>query len=363
MAELDVTKSVASNLTEVKKDYSVPIASTDGALDQKKNIWINERWSQYYGYYKWVAEFHALVDAKAAWTTGKGIIATPQTKLILDGIKGFGYDTFITLMENAVRTYQIGGDAYLEIVRDKGRNLTNLKVLNPEFMRHHFNNEGALTHFEQISVVKGKASTRFELDEVFYLPRNRVADQVHGTSMTEALEWIILAKNEAMVDQKLTFHRFVVPRWIIKLDTGVPAEIDKERKKWDAANEQGENMYIPMGTVEVEQMAISPNSTLNPLSWIESLDAKFYEAANTPKIIVGGTGGFTDAAVKTGYLAFEQNIKAEKLFVEEQIGMQLGLQVEFIFPASLQGGLLSDEAKDGTQAQQLNKPSDVPITQ
>ena len=78
------------------------------------------------------------------------------------------------------------------------------------------------------------------------------------------------------------------------------------------------------------------------------LNNYFYEAARVPKIIVGGSGGFTDAAVKIAYLAFEQNIRERQLAWEEQILAQLNLVVKFSISASLKSGLLSDEAKDST---------------
>ena len=108
-------------------------------------------------------------------------------------------------------------------------------------------------------------------------------------------------------------------------------------------------------------MAISPNSTINLQTNIDNLDAKFYESANCPKIIVGGSGGFTDAAVKVAYVAYEQNIKAKSRVIETQIGMQLGMKVEFKFPASLINDLLSDASKDGQEKENPleMKPSDI----
>ena len=114
-------------------------------------------------------------------------------------------------------------------------------------------------------------------------------------------------------------------------------------------------MYIPKDAVVPELVSVAPNATLNPLTWIENLDAKFYEAAQVPKIIVGGTGGFTEAAVKIAYLAFQQTIEEEQLFIEEQVGIQLGLSIELEFPASLENELLSDKAKDGAVNIQPNE--------
>ena len=365
MAEMDVTTSLASNLTGVTTDYSVDIARTDGPTDQKETTWMNNHFAQDLGHYTNIPEVASVIDVKAIWTVGKGYKADEQTTMLLDTIKGNGFDTFNSILENMERTMEIGGDSYSEKIYDENDVLLNLKPLDPEVMKHVANPQGLIIRFEQVAKTgktKGETIRKFKPEEILYFARNRVADEIHGNTMITRLANIILAKNEAMADQKIMFHRFVKPRWIIKLSTDIPSEIATEKTKWDNANNLGENMYIPMGSVEVEQMTISPNSTLNPQAMIESLDAKFYESANVPKVIVGGGGGFTDAAVKTAYLAFEQNIRARQLYVEEQILSQLNLVIELEVPASLSNDMLSDEAKDGSLNQQLNEPSEAAPT-
>ena len=322
---------------------------------------MNNEFDQYLGYYKAIPEVASVIDVKARWTIGLGVKAEPEVEMQLDTIKGNGFDTFNSILENMDRTKEIGGDSYSEIINNEG-NLINLKPLDPAVMKHVANPQGMIIRFEQVAKTgkkKGETIRKFKPEDILYFARNRVADEIHGNTMIERLATIILAKNEAMSDQKIMYHRFVKPRWIIKLDTDDPTEIATEKTKWDSANNLGENMYIPMGSVEVEQMAISPNSTLNPQTMIESLDAKFYESAQVPKVIVGGGGGFTDAAVKTAYLAFEQNIRARQLYIEEQVLSQLNLVIELEINASLSNDMLSDEAKDGSLNQQLNEPSEA----
>ena len=364
---MDVTASKASDLTSTETLFSVDIARTDGPTDQKETHWMNNHYAQDLGHYMNIPEVASVIDVKSRWTVGPGFRADEPTTMLLNTITGFGKDTFNSILENMDRTKEIGGDSYAEIVRDGEKILANLKPLDPEVMRHVANKEGIIIRFDQMAKTgkeKGKSVVRkFKPNEIFYLARNRVADEIHGNTMITRLANIILAKNEAMADQKIMFHRFVKPRWIIKLSTDIPSEIATEKTKWDAANNTGENMYIPMGSVEVEQMAISPNSTLNPQAMIESLDAKFYESSNVPKVIVGGGGGFTDAAVKTAYLAFEQNIRARQLYLEEQVLAQLNLVIELEVNASLSNDMLSDEAKDGSLNQQLNEPSEAAPTE
>ena len=136
MGETDVTSSVASDLTNVVTDFSVDTQITDGATDQKETTWMNTDWTQYFGYYKKIPEVAGVIDAKASWTIGKGFTADEITTMLLDTIKGNGFDTFNTILENMERTKEIGGDSYAEIIRDDNGILINLKPLDPSVMRH-----------------------------------------------------------------------------------------------------------------------------------------------------------------------------------------------------------------------------------
>jgi len=348
MGKYDVGSSEASNLTSAMTDFSVASATTDGASGSKETRWFDRDWNTYFGYYTSdkIPEITAVIDAKSTWTVGKGFKADEVTTLLLDSIKGNGFDTFNTFLENAMRTMLIGGNFYAEIIRDEEENLINIKPLDPSVMINIANDEGIIIGFEQNSKVPGNKPKKFKPNKIFYLPRNRVADEIHGRGIIKKLKLIMDMKNEAMADLKTAYHRFVVPRWIIKLDTDVTTEIATEKAKWDSANAKGENMYIPLGSVEVEQMTISPNSTLNPLAWINYLDNLFYQTAGVPKIVVGGSSLFTEKASSIVYLAFQQSVEEEQLFLEEQILSQLNLVIELEFPVSLENELLSDEKKD-----------------
>ena len=85
------------------------------------------------------------------------------------------------------------------------------------------------------------------------------------------------------------------------------------------------------------------------MAWITYLDNLFYEMAGVPKIILGGSGEFTEASAKIAYLAYQQGVEEEQLFIEEQVLSQLNLLIELEFPASLENELLSDNKKDGAQ--------------
>ncbi len=357
MPETKIGSTDISNMSNVVTDFSVKRQSTDGIFDQPETTWMNANWTQYFGYYRTIPELKAVIDAKATWTVGKGFIADEITTMLLDSVIGWGKDTFNTIIENMIRTYNIGGDAFCEIVRDEDDVLINLKALDPEVMVIIVNSKGMVKRYEQNSKVNGVPPKKFRPDQIFHLARNRVADEIHGQSMIKALEWIILARNEAMGDMKLLMHRNVVPRILWKLDTDETAEINAFKNKIDKAVNKSENIFIPKDVAEFEIMAVPANSTLNPLPWIESLNNSFFQATGVPQIIVGSSSEFTEATAKIAYLAFQQTIEEEQLFIEEEILLQLNLVINLEFPASLENELLSDQKKDVEQG--AAKPSDT----
>ena len=72
-------------------------------------------------------------------------------------------------------------------------------------------------------------------------------------------------------------------------------------------------------------------------------------------MIRSGSGESTKPSAKMYNLALQQKVEEEQLFIEEQVGLQLGLEIHLVFPASLENELLSDKAKDGGMATQPNE--------
>jgi hypothetical protein len=349
MTDNTINSAVASDLDTAMEDYSVDVKHTDGATGIGEYEYVNNDWGQNLGYYKEIPELRAVIDAKATWTVGKGFEADNETTGILSFFDGTGFDTFNTILENMIRTYNIGGDAFAEIIFNDEDEFENLKILDPSSIKIISDEYGIIKRYEQISKVEGEDPKKFKPEKIFHLARNRVADEIHGVSMIESLKDIILMKNEAMSDYKTVMHRFVKPQWKFKLNTDDPDEIKEYKAKQDAATGAGENIYEPMDVSDAELIAVAPNATLNPIAWIQYLDKMFYEVAQVPKIILGGSGEFTEASAKIAYLAFQQTIEEEQLFIEEQIFNQLGLTIDLEFPASLENELLSDNKKDGAQ--------------
>ena len=356
MAETDIGSAVASDLTNAITEYSVDSSDTEGAGAQKETSAQNTDWSQDYGYYKLIPEFKAAVDTKARWTIGAGFTADEPTTMLLGSIKGNGKDSFNSILQNMIKVKTISRDSYAEVIRDEGGVFANLKPLDPGSIIVYQNRVGQIIRYEQTTKVKN-VTRKFKPDEIFHLSHERVADEILGTRIVESLKWLILARNEAMTDWKIVLHRNVRPMRIWYLDTDDKIEIAAFKTKTDKASADTENIYVPKGTVETEVISVAPNATLNPLQWIDRLNDYFFQAVNTPQIIQGNAKEFTDASGKIVYLSYEQTVKAEQLYVEEQVLGQLNIEIQLTLPASLQNDVISDDQKQPEL--QASQPNDT----
>jgi hypothetical protein len=358
MPETRIDSSAIGDHEDTFQDYSVDPQTTDAATDQKETTYFNTSYSQQLGYYKKIPELKTAIDALARWTIGKGFSSNEITEMALSAIKGHGKDTFNTILENQTRVAKIAGDSYAEIIRDTEGNLINLKPLTQ--LQIVANRQGLIIRYEQLDRHNKKAVKTFTPDQIFHLSRNRTADEIHGESLIDAVEEIILMRNEAMADYKKLLHRNIYPVRVWHLDTDDTTEIATFKDKVADAKYKGEDIFIPKGAVETELSAVPTNATLDPKAWIQQLNQNFYEATGVPRVVTGGSQEFTEASAKIAYLAFEQTVEEEQLYIEEQVLSQLNLEIELEFPATLQNELLSDTSKSETM--QATTPEDTSVT-
>jgi hypothetical protein len=357
MSETNISSATYGGLTTTGNSYSVTAISTDAGGDQKEYSYQLIKFNQWLGYYKTIPELKISIDAISKWTIGKGFKSNPITELLLMSIKGHGKDTFNSILENQIRTSKIAGDSFAEIIREDNY-LVNIKPLDPSTICIIVDDKGRIKRYEQVSKIMGKTK-KFKPNQILHLSNKRIADEVHGISIVEAVENIILSRNEAMADMKQLMHRHVKPIIKFQLDTDDATKIAEFKAKADLASDKGENLFIPKGAVEADILSVPTNSTLNPLPWIQQLNQYFFQAVGVPQIIVGGSQEMTEATAKIAYLAFEQTIEEEQLYIEEQILLQLDLQIELEFPATLQNEMLSDNRKAETT--QASTPEDTSV--
>lgn len=362
MAQYQVGRTDTTNMTDNVPNYSVAAVSPDSATGLNETEWINTKASQYFGYYKKIPELHAAISAFATWIVGKGYqAANPETKVILDHITGWGEDTFNSIIWNLMVQKKVYGDAFAEIIRadNKEKTILNLKPLDPAKMKIVADQYGIIKRYEQMSAVgkKGKVVEKFEPYEILHLCNDRVSDEIHGTSIIEACENIILWKNQSMEDLATIAHRNVVPVRIIEVDTDDESEINKIRTKYELAIKNKEVIIVPKGTVSISTDGAINSAIFNPMPFINYLDDFFYRALGVPRVVMGGGQEFTESSSKISYLSYSQIYTREQTEFMADVWKQMSLKIILEKPISIQNELISDENKDsgsmGTQANEL----------
>ncbi len=336
-------------------------ASTDSAMDQKETEWRNHEWSEQLGLYKNNRNIRNIVDALRRWTIGKGFLTDDVTKVKLSIIRGNGKDTFNGILGNLNLVMEIGGDAFAHIIRSKDKALMiNLKPLDPDIVGIVQNRKGIITHYNIYSKAELKQKvSKIMPEDMFHLQRNRIADEIHGTSLVMILKWVVESIAEAEGDWRKVLRFNVKPMRIWKLRTSDEIKRNAFIKTVKDAKENFEDIFLPMDTVETEVSGVAPNATLSPLPWIKDLTNTLHEAGGVPKIIVGNSAEFTEAAGKIVYLSFEQTIEEKQLYNEEQCETQLGVTINLEFPASLRNEILA--AQDKGETMQASTPEDTKV--
>ena len=350
----NIGSAEVGDMTSNVTSYSVDSQTTDGATGPNETKWNNADFAKYLGYYKSIPELKSTIDTKSKWVLGKGVLGKDKKRV--EKFTGWGKDTGSQIIENLVRTYYVGGDSFCEIIRNESGRIINLKPLDPSAISIIANKQGIVLRYEQDTGSKSPPNI-FKPEEMFHLAKNRFADEIHGTSIIESIENIILSRNEAMTDIKTVFHRYVKPLWIWQLDTDDTTKIAAFKAKADLTVENSENIYIPKGAAEAERVSVPQFSTLDPLPWIRDLTDYFYQATNTPDVVVGSAKQTVEASAKILFLGFEQSVRDDQQFIMGNFKLQLGLEINLEFPTPIEDELKKDEGKDGKV--KSDKPNDT----
>lgn len=343
--ELDIRQTTTTGLKTGVPDFKVAQKVLDEAISQGETFWYNENWPTYLGYLKTIPEYARAVRSLSAWASGKGYTTDPATKLQLERIRGWGEDTFDSIIQDMIVVKKTNGDAYAEVIRNDSGTFINLKKLNPSGVRHVVNGKGLLIGYD----VKQADGTweRLKVDEIFHVCNDRIANEIHGTSVLESCKWIIGWKNEMMSDLRRVQHRSTIR--VLYVDEDDPTKLSTYKTQYAEAIKNGEVLIIPGKPNEGQFQDLTVPAIEGYMRALEYVDNFFYEVLGVPRIIVGGTQGATEANTKVGYLAFEVPSSVEARQMEQDLWNQLAIRVTFEKPASLKEPLQTSEAANTGQ--------------
>lgn len=343
MADYTLQASTTTNLKGTVDNYSVNLGYLDQTIEGDETYYDYPNSRKWLGYYKSIPELKKAVDGLAMWTTGKGwTTELSKFRTILENITGWGEDTFESIMWNMIVMKKVLGDSFAEIIRDKEGQIVNIKPLFTGDMRVVVDGQGIIKRYEHRL---GNKVTTFEPSDILHLVNERCANEIHGTSIIEACQWVIDARNEAMDTERKTQKRNLA-LGILEVDSEDETEINAAKQKYQTAVNNGEVLVLPKGAAELKNSTVSKQNTLE---WIRYLENFFYQALGIPKVILGGSEEFTEASSKIGYLTFEQVYSKEQRELESDLWNQIGLRITFNKPVSLKNEMLSSENKNTGQ--------------
>jgi hypothetical protein len=360
-----------SSVTTTTLDTDLTAISID-SQDTQYSVYTPE-WQKWHGMYREVGRLQAIIDKVAVWSAGKGIKAKDKNKQkILDNLRGNGKDTSRDIAINQIRTSDICGDSFAEIIRNKRGELINLKPLSPGSIQIINDSKGMLVGYnltilkagadgktQEIKIVpnaEGSAPT-FAPDEIFALPRMRIADENHGIGVIERIEDIILKKKEAMNIMQKIVRRNAKPIVIIEADTDDTVKMASLKTKYKDLIEKDEAMIVPKDSIKLLDFASKLNIDFMP--WLTYLDKEFLIAEGVPEVILGAISTKdTESASKIVFTAWGQVVKDKQNWFEEQWKAQIGFEIELPEPPNMEEMVGMDVRKAGAG----NKITDVSAT-
>jgi len=345
--QYNIANTTTTNLKGGLPNFSVGTRVIDDNVT-KSFEWTNPDWSKYLGYYKEIPELKQAIDSLAMWTAGKGwTVKDSLVRTYLENIRGWGEDTFDSLMQNMLIVKKTNGDAFAQIMRhDKKKHiLLNIKPLNPSRVKIVVGKDGIIDKYK----VQNSDGTWKDIavEDMFHISNNRVANEIHGTSVIESCQWIIDARNEAMSNLRRIMHRSTIR--VLYVDQDDLTKAGTFREQYKEAIKNGEVLILPGKSSDNSFQDLQVPPTQAYLEWIRYLENFFYQAVGIPKIILGGSQEFTEASSKVGYLTFEQVYAAEQRLLEQDIWNQLGIKITFERPVSLKEDILTSEAANTGQ--------------
>jgi len=342
----DITQATRTDIAGTITDYEVDTEQTEGINADGETYSYNNDFSKWYGYYKTIPEVKKPIDNYATWVLGRGYTTDTASQVLLDNIMGVGGESFLDILWNGMVVKKFNGRSYTQIIKD-GDLIINLKPLDPASMKTVFGRDGLILRHEQISKIPGNKPKKFKPNEMFYLVNDRVADNNAGTSVIEACEWIILARNEAMADWKRISHRSTIR--VLYVDENDKTRLANLKAQYANSKENDEVLILTCkkGDAEFQDLTLPPVESF--LAWIRYLENAFYKAIGFPKSLTGDAEGIPESGGKMAYFNHMPIYNKEVTELEADIFNQLGIEIKFNRQDSLTDNMQTQEGKNNAQ--------------
>lgn len=358
MSEYNLQQTTTTTMESTDmKNFEVSSKSADSPSYTGESFWYFSNYSKWNGYYSEIPELKKSIQTKATWVLGQGYNADAKTRIRLEGITGWGEDSFISIMWNMLVTKYVNGDSFAEIVRNDNGTLINLKPLSPDRVKVVVDKKGLIDRYEYLSNDGKTTKYKYKPQEILHFCNDRTADNIHGDSVVEALQWLIDARNEAMRDWRRILHRSTIR--VLIVDENNSTKLARIKSQYKTAIKNGELLVLPgkSGEKQFQDLTAPPLEAF--LGWIKYLENAFYKAVGVPKTIAGDAEGVPESGGKMAMLTHEPLYKREVRELENDLWNQLSMKITFIEQPSLRNSM--NETENKNTGQLSNREGEVTV--
>ena len=327
MAEFDLNNATTTTISV--PDFIVDAKVLDVANAKGETFWYFSAAAQNMGYYSEIPEINSAANTLSTWSTSRG--HTTEDKLmdvILPKIDGMGKDSFETLMWNHLVMKFVVGDAFMEIKRNDNGTLVNMIPISPERVRIVFEDSGRIKRYDAWNSEKWRP---IKTQDMLHSQNKRLGDQLHGTSQIDAVKWIIDARNEALITNRMLEKRGRA-LGIAYYKTNNTGKIAFANSAIEKAVKNGQMLGLPFDTAEIKEFPMK--SLQDRMEWIRYLETFFYQVFGVPRSIAT-SDGTSEVGGINGHLIFEPIYAKEQTELEADLWQQVAIKIKFNRPPSL----------------------------
>ena len=335
--DLDNTTTVGlSNIPDfIMEDKALDVDNASGETTHYFTDAVNDL-----GYYTNDPIVFSAANGLATWAFSLGWTSDPKTIAEFEHFTGRGNDTFETLMWNHEVMKLVVGDAFMEIVWNKKKDLIlNLVPISPERVKI-ISEAGRIKRYEVWTGQQPWKKTKKE--NMYHSSNKRIGDQIHGTSQITAIRKTIDARQEAEEDERTIKHRDKAVG-IAKYKTNNQGKISDANKEIKTAIENGDMIGVSENTVDFEAFPV--RSSEDRQNWIQSRENHTYATLGVPRSMIT-SDGTSEVGGINGHLIFEVTAGKEALDEEKLIWSKMARKIKFTRPPSLAPNTQDNQAKN-----------------
>ena len=312
------------SVTNTSESYNGSYALTPDYLAFRNTWWGQQQPVSYKLLWKAYLEepiVRACVDITVDAIIGDGYTIHGDSELHVKRVKNtFKKANFQKFLQDTVTSLVIYGDAYSELVRNKGGLVDYFRPVDASTVRIDFDEHGFVLKYVQ-RVLHRRVD--FYPDEMIHMTINNVGGRVYGLSSLQSIIFTLQAKMAATQFNTEYFRRNGLPRSLYMVKNLSKEQNERAVQELRKATPQTD-VWLNVGAGEIQHQIVSPNN--QDMQFIELMNFLCQEiiaATGVPPVFLGITEGSNRSNSQTQMEAWDRKKKKMRLIIQDIINMEL----------------------------------------